>query len=400
MLHFSGYGLGGFAAQADGLNAALHRLRDRNGATPERRMESVAAERAAAKRREAITGRADPHQISSDDFVNYFDGHLDGVVRPRIQASGRRPNSRVAFETVLNVQNTLRAANEAPLPWEPCRTAQTEELMKQLAEACLVFESTRCTRSHVATDIIIAAQGIDAEARRIAADPFSADWRGWRGWRDHAEQPVAQCHQYRLEIDSTRGSTVPGPSGWQFSERMQGVVDLRLSGPVLEFSEPIGLKQFEIVGAGQLASIAYSMSDPDACSGVAGVVQAPSLFKISRLAFARNGEGGLVDFNLEYFPSQNASSHQFVDGCGHPPTQTPAPLFAWLNTFFVSVGSDNCHFNDQIGFFVDDWIVDTAPVLGGEKVLGRNTVASFQSEVGVNYDTTMQLRLVHTPVMP
>lgn len=49
VLHFSGYALGRFAARVDGVNAALMNLRDRLGSTPERRMETVAAERAAAK---------------------------------------------------------------------------------------------------------------------------------------------------------------------------------------------------------------------------------------------------------------------------------------------------------------------------------------------------------------
>ena len=397
VLHFSGYALGRFAAKVDGVNAALHKLRDRLGPTPERRMETVAAERAAARRREALTGRTDPYQISADDFEKYFDRYLDDVVRPRIEASGGCANSRVAFETVLNVQNTLRAGNEAPLSWQPYQTSQTEELMKQVAQACLTLEYTRCASEHAVTDMITAVQGIDAEARRIAADPWSADWKLWRG---RAEERLAQCHRYRLEIDSTSGSDAAGAAGWQFSERMEGELELHLSGPVLEFSEPIGVKTFEIVGVGEIPSRSYSMSYPDSCSVVADVVQAPTPFNVSRLAFARSGDGGLGDVRLEYFPGINASSHLLIDICSDPRTQVRAPLFAWSNTFLVSVGSDDRYFDaNTAGFFLDQWIMDSQPVQGGEKVIATQVIDSFLPDGSISYRTGMRMRLVHTPTV-
>lgn len=395
VLHFSGYALGRFAAQVDVANAALQNLRDRLGSTPEQRMETVAAERAGAKRREALTGKHDPYQISADDFQNYFDGYLQGIVRPRIEASGGCANSRVAFETVLNVQNTLRAMNEAPLSWAPYQSSQTEELMKQVAEACLTLEHTRCATDHTVTDMITAVQGIDAEARRIAADPWSADWKLWRA---RAEERLSQCHRYRLEVDSTSGSDAAGADGWQFSERMQGVVDLHLSGPVLEFSEPIGVKQFEIVGAAELPSQSYSIAYPGSCNVVADVVQAPTLFNVSRLSFARASDGTLGDLRVEYFPGANASSHLLIDNCSEPPTQNRLPLFAWFNTFVVSVGSDTRYFDaTQAGFFIDQWILDTQPVQGGEKPLATNVADSFLADGGITYRTVTQMRLVHTP---
>lgn len=245
--------------------------------------------------------------------------------------------------------------------------------------------------------MINAVQGIDAEARRVAADPWSADWKLWRG---RAEERLAQCHRYRLEIDSTSGSDSPGRDGWQFSERMEGFVELRLSGPVLEFSEPIGVKTFEIVGAGEIPSRSYSMSYPDTCSVAADVVQAPSLFNVTRLAFARDGDGGLGDIRLEYFPGLNTSSHLFIDRCGDPPTQTRLTLFAWSNTFLVSVGLDGRYFDESAGFFVKDWILDDWPVQGGEKVIANNTIDAFQAEGTISYRTEMRLRLVHTPSGP
>lgn len=395
VLHFSGYALGRFAEQVDGMNAALQNLRDRLGSTPERRMETVAAERAAAKRREALTGQTDPYQISADDFRNYFDGYLAGVVRPRIDASGGCANSRVAFETVLNVQNLLRATNEAPLSWEPFQTGQTEALMKQVAQACLTVEYARCTSDHVVTDMITAVQGIDAEARRIAVDPWSADWKLWRA---RAEEQLSQCHRYRLEIDSTSGTNASGSEGWQFSERMEGLVELHLSGPVLEFSEPIGVKTFEIVGVGEVPSRSYSIGYPDACSIAADVIQAPTLFNVSRLAFARSQDGGLGDLRLEYFPGINTSSHLFVDPCSDPPTQVRLPLFAWSNTFLVSVGSDDRYFDPKTaGFFLDQWIMDAQPVQGGEKTMATHVLESFLADGTISYRTGMSLRLVHTP---
>jgi hypothetical protein len=396
VLHFSGYALGRFAAQVDGANAALQNLRDRLGPTPERRMETVAAERTAAKRREALTGKPDPYQISADDFRNYFDGYLDGVVRPRIEVSGGCANSRVAFETVLNVQNTLRTLNESPLSWEPYRTSQTEELMKQVAEACLTIEYTRCASDHAVTDIITAVQGIDAEARRIAVDPWSADWKLWRA---RAEERLSQCHRYRLEVDSTSGSDASGSEGWRFSERMEGLVDLHLSGPVLEFSEPIGVKTFQIVGAGEIPSRNYSIGYPDSCSVAAEVIQASTLFSVSRLAFARSRDGSLGDLRLEYFPGSNASSHLLIGNCSDPPTQVRLPLFAWFNTFLVSVGSDDRYFDpNTVGFFLDHWIMDTQPILGGEKTLATHVFESVLANGSITYRTVMNMRVVHTPI--
>ena len=394
VLHFSGYALGRFAAQVDVANAALQNLRDRLGPTPERRMETVAAERAAAKRRQALTGRPDPYQISGADFQNYFDGYLDGVVRPRIAAGGCA-NSRVAFETVLNVQNTLLAMGEAPLSWEPYKARLTEDLMKQVAEACLTLEHARCVNDHVVTDMITAVQGIDAEARRIAFDPWSADWKLWRA---RAEEKVSQCHRYRLEIDSTSGSDAAGSDGWRFSEAMEGLVELHLSGPVLEFSDPIGVKSFEIVGVGEVPSRSYSISYPDTCTVVADVVQAPTLFSVSRLAFARTSDGGLGDLRLEYFPGRNASSHLVIGNCSNPPTQGRLPLFAWSNTFLVSVGSDKRYFDETMaGFFLEQWIMDIQPVRGGEKKLATNVLVSVLVDGEITYKTVMNLRAFHTP---
>lgn len=396
VLHFSGYALGRFSAQVDVANAALQNLRDRLGPTPERRMETVAAERAAAKRREALTGKPDPYNISASDFQNYFDSYLQDIVRPRIDAAGGCANSRVAFETVLNVQNTLRAMNEAPLSWEPYRAGQTEELMKQVAEACLTLEHVRCVSDHAVTDMITAVQGIDAEARRIALDPWSADWKLWRA---RAEERLSQCHRYRLEIDSTSGSDAVGSDGWQFSEGMEGLVELHLSGPVLEFSEPIGVKSFEIVGAGEIPSRSYSMAYPDTCDVVADVVQAPTLFSVSRLTFARASDGGLGDLRLEYFPGSNPSNHLLIDNCSDPSTQVRLPLFAWFNTFVVSVGSDHRYFDETTtGFFLDQWIMDTQPALGGERTLATNVADSFLADGTITYRTVTRMRLVHTPI--
>jgi hypothetical protein len=268
--------------------------------------------------------------------------------------------------------------------------------MKQVAEACLTLEHTRCANQHTVTDMITAVQGIDAEARRVAADPWSADWKLWRA---RAEERLSQCHRYRLEIDSTSGNDVAGPDGWHFSERMEGVVELHLSGPVLEFSEPIGVKQFEIVGAGELPSRSYSMAYAGSCDVVADVVQAPTLFNVSRLAFARASDGGLADVRLEYFPGANPSSHLLIDNCSEPPTQTRIPLFAWFNTFAVSVGTDPRYFDETAaGFFLDQWIMDSRPVQGGERTLATHVADSLLADGGITYRTVTQMRLVHTPI--
>ena len=395
VLHFSGYALGRFADRIDVANAALQGLRDRLGPTPERRLESVAAERAAARRRETLTGTADRYQISSDDFVNYFDGYLEGVVRPRIDAAGGCANNRVALETVLNVQNTLRAMNEAPLSWAPYEGRLIDETMWQVAEACLILEHARCVNDHVMTDIITAVQGIDAEARRLVFDPWSPEWRQWRA---RAEERVSACHRYRLELDSTSGSDAAGGEGWQFSEAMEGLVELQLSGPVLEFSDPIGPKTFEIVGVGEVPSRSYSMRYADTCVVVADVVQAPTLLSVSRLAFARASDGGLDDLRLEYFPGANASNHLAVDNCSDPPTRNRLPLFAWSNTFLVSVGEDDRYFDPATaGFFLDQWIMNSQPAFGGEMRLADNVFVSRHVDGSISYETTTRMRLWHVP---
>ena len=395
VLHFSGYAVGRFAARVDVANAALQNLRDRLGPTPERRLESVAAERAAAKRRAALTGIPDRYQISGDDFQNYFDGYLDGTVRPRLAASGGCANSRVALETVLNVQNTLLAMNEAPPSWGDLNAGLMEKLMRQVAEGCLTLEHARCVNDHVVTDIINAVQGIDSEARRIGLDPWSAYWRQWRG---HAEEKVAQCHRYRLDINSTSGNDAAGTEGWQFREAMEGLVELHLSGPVLELSDPIGVKTFEIVGVGEVPSRSYSISYPDSCTVVSGIFQAPTLFSVSHLSFARASNGGLEDLRLEYFPGSNASSHVITNTCSDPPTSARPPFFAWSNTFLVSVGSDARYFDESTaGFYLDRWIMNLQPVLGGEKTLATHVIEPFLADGEISYRTLMNLRIVHTP---
>ena len=392
LLHFSGYGVGRFA---EGVNRALSSLRNRLGGYPEQRLETVAAERAAERRRESVTGERDPYQISDADFQNYFADYLDEFVRPRIEAAGGGcANSRAAFETVLNVQNTLRAANEAPLSWEPF-AGSVEELMLQVASACLTLESTRCTSDNVVTDIITAVQGIDAEARRVAQDPFSADWRNWRA---NAEARVAQCHRYELEIDSTSGSDSPGRTGWTFSERMEGTVELSLSGPVLELSDPIGPKTFDIVGAGPIPSTGYSMSYGDSCTAVVNIRKEPTLFTVSRLAFARSADGSLGDLRLEYFPGQNPSSHVMLETCSDPVTQADAPLFAWSTTFLVSVGLDSRYFNEESGFFLDRWILDRGFQLGGSKTVATHDWNAFEADGDISYNATTRMRLLHVPV--
>jgi hypothetical protein len=393
LLHFSGYAVGRFA---EGVNRALNNLRDRLGGSPGQRLETVAAERAAAKRRENVTGERDPYQISDADFQSYFEHYLEEFVRPRIAAAGGGcANSRAAFETVLNVQNTLRAANEAPLAWEPFRTNSAEELMLQVASACLTLESTQCTSNHVVTDIITAVQGIDAEARRVALDPFSANWRNWRA---DAEAKVAQCHRYELEIDSTSGSVTPGAAGWTFSERMQGKLDLRLSGPVLELSDPIGPKTFEIEGMGPIPSAAYSIVYGQSCTTGVNIQTAPTLFTVSRLVFSRASDGGLSDLRLEYFPGQNPSKHTMRDACSDPITLTDAPLFAWSTTFLVSVGSDSRYFNDEFGFYLDRWIMDRSAALGGSKTVATHDWNAFEVDGDISYSATTRMRLVHVPV--
>lgn len=393
LLHFSGYAVGRFA---EGVNRALNNLRDRLGGTPGQRLETVAAERAAARRSETVTGERDAYQISDADFQNYFADYLDEFVRPRIAAAGGGcANSRAAFETVLNVQNTLRAANEAPLAWEPFRTNSVEDLMLQVASACLTLESTRCTSDHLVTDIITAVQGIDAEARRVVDDPFSANWRNWRA---EAEAKVAQCHRYELEIDSTSGSVTPGGAGWNFSERMEGKLDLQLSGPVLELSDPIGPKTFEIVGAGAIPSVSYAMSYNDGCSSAVNIVTAPTTFTVGRLVFSRAADGGLSDLRLEYFPGQNPSKHSMRDACGDPITITEAPLFAWSTTFLVSVGSDSRYFNEEFGFYLDRWIMDTSAALGGSKTVATHVWDALEVDGDISYSATTNMRLVHVPL--
>lgn len=392
VLHFSGYAVGQFA---DGVNRAVNTLRERLGGSPGQRLETVAAERAAARRSEAATGERDAYRIADADFESYFQHYLDEVVRPRIAAaSGGCANSRVAFETVLNVQNTLRATNQAPLAWEPFRTGSVEDLMLQVASACLTLESTRCTSEHAVTDIITAVQGIDAEARRVVADPFSANWRNWRA---NAEARVAQCHRYQLEIDSTSGNEAAGTGGWRFSERMQGTLDLRLSGPVLELSDPIGPKTFEIMGAGPIAPTTYSMAYNRSCDAAVDFQQAPALFTVSRLAFARSADGGLADLRLEYFPGQNPSTHVSLDRCSDPVTQSLVPGFAWSSTFLVSVGSDSRYFGDA-GFFLERWIMDRQPVSGGTKTIATHDWEAFEPDGTISYRARTVMRLLHVPV--
>jgi hypothetical protein len=181
---------------------------------------------------------------------------------------------------------------------------------------------------------------------------------------------------------------------------MEGTLDLHLSGPVLEFSEPIGVKTFEIVGAADIPSRSYSMAYGDGCSLVTDVVQAATPFNVSRLAFARDAEGALSDLRMEYFPGLNTSSHVLVDRCGDPPSRTRIDAFTWSNTFVVAVGLDNRYFDPDTGFFADRWILDSQPVQGGEKVIATNIIDGFQTEGSISFRATLRLRLVHTPGGP
>ena len=396
LLHFSGYAVGRFA---DGINAALQGLRDRLGARPNERLETVAAERAAAKWVESRTGQRDAFRISDADFRNYLQAYRDEFVKPRLEASGGCANGRAAFETVLNVEMTLRAMNEAPLFFELFQPANADELMLQLSYACLQLESQRCRVDRVLTDIITAAQGLDAEARRVVADPWSADWRRWR---TVAEQAVSACHRYRLEVRSDAASEEPGPAGWRFGETVEGSVELRLSGPVLEFSDPVGTKRFDITGAGELASVGYSMAPADACTAVADVRQRPLPFLVQRLAFQRDAAGGLGGMRLEYFPGMNGSDYLQIDRCNEPPTQTRIGLFNWSNVFFVAAGDDPRYFFDDAqagtaGFFFEEWIIGLAPSTASEVLVGSGRLDPQRFEGSTSFRVGSQLKLYHQP---
>ncbi len=398
LLHFSGYAIGRFE---QGVNAALQGLRDRLGAQPGERLETVAAERAAAKWTEARTGERDAFRISDADFRNYLQAYRDEFVKPRVEASGGCANSRVAFETVLNVEMTLKAMNEAPLFAELFQPMNADELMLQLSYACLQLEATRCRTGRVLTDIITAAQGLDAEARRVVDDPWAPQWRRWRA---AAEEQVAACHRYRLEVNSEAASDEPGPAGWRFRESVAGSVELRLSGPVLEFSDPIGPKRFDIVGAGELPSTGYSMSLADPCTTVTDVQRRALPFLVQRLAFQRDGSGGLGGLRLEFFPGMNGSDFLQIDSCSLPPTQTRIALFNWSNVFFASAGTDPRYFFADAaagtgGFYLDQWIVTLAPSTASEVLAARGRIDAPRLDGSTSYQTGMDLRLYHQPLL-
>jgi hypothetical protein len=75
------------------------------------------------------------------------------------------------------------------------------------------------------------------------------------------------------------------------------------------------------------------------------------------------------------------------------------PLFAWFNTFLVSVGADNRYFDPiAAGFFLDQWIMDTQPALGGEKTLATVVFELVPTDGSITYRTVMSMRVIHTPI--
>jgi hypothetical protein len=179
---------------------------------------------------------------------------------------------------------------------------------------------------------------------------------------------------------------------------MEGSLDLQLSGPVLELSDPIGPKTFEIVGAGPIPSTVYSMAYGRSCISAVKIQTAPTMFTVSRLAFARAADGSLSDLRLEYFPGQNPSSHFALDRCGDPVTEDFVPLFAWSSTFLVSVGLDSRYFSEDTGFFLDRWIMDRAAAQGGTRTVATHDWNAFHADGAITYHARTRMRLLHVPV--
>ena len=181
-------------------------------------------------------------------------------------------------------------------------------------------------------------------------------------------------------------------------------VDLRLSGPVLEFSDPVGPKRFEIVGAGELPSTSYNMFLAGSCSVVVDVQQRPLPISVQRLAFRRDGAGGLSGLRLEYFPGMNASDFLQIDRCNEPPTQARNQLFNWSNVFFVAAGDDDRYvFEDTDagtgGFYLEDWILSLAPSSGSEVLAATGRLDAFLRDGLSSFLVGMDLRLFHVPML-
>ena len=87
-----------------------------------------------------------------------------------------------------------------------------------------------------------------------------------------------------------------------------------------------------------------------------------------------------------------------LDRCGDPVTQTPAPLFAWSSPFLISVGSDDRYFNTDVGFYLEDWIIDRSAASGGSKAVATHDWEAFEADGDISYTARTKMRLVHVPV--
>ena len=373
--HFSGWAI---ARHSLGLSASLGGLRDRLGGSEEARMESAMAERLAAERDKAQQGSTDPGLLSSEQFAAYLAEYDAKVMRPRLAAAGQScANGRLAMETLLKLARQLQLLGVANTYQE-----QAFALLFPTATLCIDEEYKKCHDNHIVQDIIPAGLSLQRQAELLGRRG-NADYQAWE---THADQQIDACHRYTLQFDSTAGNTKPGVAGWDFSEHMVASVKLRLSAPALQDH---GAK---IVGSDTLASFGYSISYHKFCWIAGGVQQADSQLLVQDLGITVAPGGGIDDFRLVYFPTQNRSTHTKTDNCATPPATSIERLMTWSTVYYVDVLGNPLYFDSSAGPFVDHWTVNQ-----GSSTLATKDIAPILDDGGLGYTAPTHFKLLHTP---
>lgn len=213
-----------------------------------------------------------------------------------------------------------------------------------MANQCMNEEALKCTNKHIVQDIIPAALKIErmAQLLRMAASPEHA------AWKTKANQQVAACHVYLLELDSTASVDLNALSG---SESVAAMVMVRGNAPLLD--DPLAWK---LTGADVLHSTTYSVTSKDPCNAIPAMAPADSTLSVNSLGLKVNKDGSIKDFPLRHFPSTNHSIFWQQAQCSQPlPPPVALEAVQWMGLFGILVVTDPTLFNTTDGFVLSNW---------------------------------------------